>query len=80
MSKSLYEKFAEVEQPKALKETKTFEEAIMAVRGFKSLLSAEYVEWAEEVVSKIFNRTYEEVRDAVDERETWISIAGMYGK
>ncbi len=80
MGKSLYEKFAKIEQPKVLNQTKTFEEAIVSIREFKSLLSAEYMEWAEEVVAKVFNRTYAEVRDAVDGVEPWISIAGMYGK
>lgn len=80
MGQSLYEKFAKIEQPKILSQTKTFEEAITSIKEFKSIFSAEYVEWAEEVVAKIFNRTYSEVRDAVDGVEPWISIAGMYSK
>lgn len=80
MGKSLYEKFADVEQPKILSQTKTFEEAITSIKEFKSIFSAEYVDWAEEVVAKVFNRTYSEVRDAVDGVEPWISISGMYSK
>lgn len=80
MGKSLYEKFAEIEQPKVLEQTKTFEEAITSIRELKAIFSAEYMEWAEEVVAKVFNRAYSEVRDAVDGVEPWISIAGMYGK
>lgn len=80
MGKSLYEKFAEIEQPKVLNQTKTFEDAVVSIRGLKILLSAEYMEWAEEIVAKVFNRTYEEVRNAVDGVEPWISIAGMYSK
>lgn len=80
MSKSLYEQFADIEQPKVLKQTKTFEEAVVSIRGLKTLLSAEYMEWAEEVVSRVFDRTYAEVRDAVDGVEPWISISGMYSK
>ena len=80
MGKSLYERFAEIEQPKILYQTKTFGEAVVSVRELKTLFSAEYVEWAEEVVAKVFDRTYEEVRDAVDGVEPWISISGMYSK
>lgn len=66
MSKSLYEQFADIEQPKVLRETKTFEDAIGSLKLLKSRVSAEYIDWAEEVTSIIFDRTYQEVRDAVD--------------
>lgn len=80
MSKSLYEKFAEIEQPKILKETKTFEDAVESLKLLKPRISAEYIDWAEEVTALIFNRTYQEVRDAVDGVEAWISMSGMYSK
>lgn len=80
MSKSLYEQFADIEQPKILTETKTFKDAIESLKLLKPRVSTEYIDWAEEVAAVIFHRTYEEVRDAVDNREAWISIAGMYSK
>ena len=78
MSKSLYEKFADIEQPKVLGETSTFENAVESLKLLKSRVSAEYIDWTEEVTALIFNRTYQEVRDAVDGIEPWVSIAGMY--
>jgi hypothetical protein len=51
MSKSLYEQFADIEQPKALREIKTFEDAIESLESLKSRVSAEYIDWAEEVTS-----------------------------
>lgn len=44
----------------------------------KLTLSAEYVDWAEEIISRVYNRTYEEVRDAVDGKEAWLNIGEMY--
>jgi hypothetical protein len=78
MSKSLYEKFANIKQPKVLEITRTFGDAVSVIKDMKLTLSAEYVDWAEEIISRVYNRTYEEVRDAVDGKEAWINIGEMY--
>ena len=78
MSKSLYERFAEIKQPKVLEKTKTFQDAISTLKDMKEIFSFEYMEWAEEIVSRIYGRTYEEVRGAVDGLEAWINIGEMY--
>lgn len=78
MSKSMYEKYAEEAQPGVLAKTISFEEAVESIKGYKGRFSAEYVEWAEEICADMFGRTFEEVRDLVDGKSHWISIAGMY--
>lgn len=76
--KSLYEQFAADVQPIALATTITFEQAIETIKGYKERFSREYVEQAEEICADMFDRSFEEVRDAVDGKPCWISIAGMY--
>lgn len=78
MSKSMYEKYAEEAQPGVLAKTISLEEAAESLKGFKGRFSKEYVEWAEEICAEMFGRTFEEVRDLVDGKAHWISVAGMY--
>lgn len=78
MSKSLYEKYADGVQPGVLAKTISLEDAVESLKGFKGCFSKEYLECAEEVCADMFGRTFEEVRDLVDEKTYWISIDGMY--
>lgn len=80
MSKSLYEQYAEIQQPKVLETQVPLSHAIEKIKAYKKHLSKEYIEWAEEVVSIIYDRTFEEIKDAVDGKETWVSIAGMFDR
>ncbi len=76
--KSNYEKFAEEQQVKVLRTTVSLKDAIETIKRYKRNMSEQYIEWAEEVCADIFGRHFEEIRDAVDGKEAWISIAGMY--
>ena len=80
MSKSLYEQYAEIVQPKILAKEISFEHAIETIKTYKGRFSKEYLEWAEEVCADMFGRTLGEVRDLVDGKPYWASIDGMYPK
>lgn len=78
MSKSLYERYAAEVQPAVLAKKVTFEQTAEIIKGYKGRFSPEYIEWAEEICANMFGRDFEEVRDLVDGKPCWISIAGMY--
>lgn len=76
--KSLYEQYASKVQPYTLVSTVTFQHAINCIRSYKNNKSVQFIDNAIDIISNMFSLSYEEVRDAVDGKEYWISCAGMY--
>lgn len=75
---SLYEQYATNVQPFVLASNITLQHAINCIRSYKNTRSVQFIGDAIDIISHMFNLSYEEVRDAVDGKEYWVSIAGMY--
>jgi hypothetical protein len=70
MNKNNYEKYADVEQPKALKETRTLEESIKMLQQCKN--SGWNIDNAIDFIGILFDRSYEEIVRLIDNKEYWI--------
>lgn len=72
MEKSNYEIYAEKKQKEALASTVTLQQAIELLKCRKGYVSNDYYEASCEIVSILFNLSYDEVDHAVNGKEYWI--------
>lgn len=71
MSKSNYEIYAEKRQKELLQEMRPFAMCLAHLKSNKTHFSKEYLEAQIELVSSLFDLTFEEVNRAVNGQEYW---------
>lgn len=71
MSKSNYEIYAEKRQKEILQEKRPFALCLVHLKNNKKHFSKEYLEAQIDLVSSLFDLTFEEVNRAVDNQEYW---------
>lgn len=71
MSKSNYEIYAEKRQKELLQEMRPFAICLAHLKSNKMRFSKEYLEAQIELVSSLFDLTFEEVNRAVNGQEYW---------
>lgn len=72
MEKSNYEIYAEEKQKEALASTVTLQQAIGLLKSRKEYVSFECYEASCEMVSMLFDLSYDEVDQAVHNKKYWI--------
>ena len=71
MSKSNYEKYAEVKQQELLHKERNLQQAISCLRDRQKFASLQYIDSAMDFVADLYDLSIDEVKRAMDREEYW---------
>lgn len=71
MSKSNYEKYAEVKQQELLNKERSLQQAISCLRDRRKFASLQYIDSTVDFVADLYDLSIDEVKRAMDGKEYW---------
>ena len=71
MSKSNYEKYAEVKQQELLHKERTLQQTISCLKNRRKFVSSQFIDNAIDFVADLYDLSIDEVKRAMDGEEYW---------